>query len=342
MNNELDIIFEEASFLSTELGNTSFDPMVGAVGFYNNFLLAIRKNTANAIKLVSKAVTDGSFKLAITTITDHIKKVEKTAVDACDYTMKRVNTIHKEINKQRSMITADAINHMFNGRQLEPFTLYMYNPIMTDNRTINFNEALGWDKLGKLINKLGIQKFDLDTFDEEIKDIKENGVYNFRADIVGISKHIKTKSLTGTEFNDTVHRIFFPSEQRVAVRVGELFIRDMFNAIAKFDKEYESMKLDYLYKAINQVKETITTLLSLLRSKIKYIMSMTNIPARVKMINKLFDAIQVLSGLGIVAINDICTYINYKMMAFLEFYTTINNITTHVNKHQPFIDMMTQ
>ena len=117
MNNEIDIVFEEARFLSTEVGNASFDPMVGAVGFYNNFLSAVRKNTADALKIVSKAVTDESFKLAITTITDHIKKVEKTAFDACDYTMKRVNSLHKEINKQRSMITVDAINYIIKGRQ---------------------------------------------------------------------------------------------------------------------------------------------------------------------------------------------------------------------------------
>ena len=342
MNNEIDIVFEEARFLSTELGNTSFDPMVGAVGFYNNFLSAVRKNTANALKLVTKAVGEEAFKLAITTITDHIKKVEQTAFDACDYTMKRVNALHKEINKQRSMIIVDAINYIFKGRQSETFSMYIYNPILTDNRTINFNECLGWDRLGKLINKLGTQKFDLDEFTEEIKDIKENGIYNFRADIVGVSKYIKTKSLNGTAFNDTVHRIFFPSENRVSVSVGELFIRDMFDAIAKFDKEYSAMKLSYLYKAINQVKETITNLLGLLRAKIKDVLTMTNVPARVKMLLTLFDAVQVLSGLGIMAINDICTYINYKMMAFLEFYTTITNIMTHVNKRQTFMDMITK
>jgi hypothetical protein len=342
MNNEIDIVFEEARFLSTELGNASFDPMVGAVGFYNNFLSAVRSNTANTLKLITKAVGEEAFKLALTTITEHIKKVEQTAIDACEYTMKRVNMIHKEIKKQRSMITMDSINYIFKGRQSQTFTMYIYNPILTDNRTINFDECLGWDKLGKLINKLGTQKFDLDEFDEEIKELKENGIYAFRADIVGVSKYIKTKSLEGTAFNDTVHRIFFPSEQRVAVSVGELYIRDMFDSIVKFDKEYERMKLSYLYKAISQVKTTIVTLLSLLRSKIKDVMVMTNIPARVKMILKLFDAVQVLSGLGIMAINDICTYINYKMIAFLEFYTTITNIMTHVNKRQTFMDMITQ
>ena len=116
----------------------------------------------------------------------------------------------------------------------------------------------------------------------------------------------------------------------------------MFDAIAKFDKEYSAMKLSYLYKAINQVKETITNLLGLLRAKIKDVLTMTNVPARVKLLLTLFDAVQVLSGLGIMAINDICTYINYKMMAFLEFYTTITNIMTHVNKRQTFMDMITK